>query len=283
MKKQTEGQIDIWGGVLERQHIVSFSGGKDSTYMLLEMIRRGMRIDVVLNADTGMEFPAMYDHIDKVEEFLQRERGIGITRIKSEKSFEWFMFEARRDGLPGYGWPNSTIRWCTGYLKDDVIEKYIKNFPLEPNQYVAIALDESWRLDRKQNQRLFHIHPLVEWGVTEAEALKGCYKLGYKWGGLYEKFNRVSCFCCPLNSLKQLRILREEFPDMWARIREMDERAIAKYGRNSSLGQFKENASIYMLELRFDLEKEWITAGKKINSKAFFAALKSTYQKKGVA
>ena len=38
-------------------HAVSLSGGKDSTAMLLLMIERDMPIDMVLSADTGMEFP----------------------------------------------------------------------------------------------------------------------------------------------------------------------------------------------------------------------------------
>ena len=44
-------------------HAVSCSGGKDSTSMLLLMIERDMPIDVVLTADTGMEFPEMYEHM----------------------------------------------------------------------------------------------------------------------------------------------------------------------------------------------------------------------------
>ena len=54
---------------------VSYSGGKDSTYMLLRMIELGMPIDAVLYADTGMEFPEMYDHLHKVDDLLFRERG----------------------------------------------------------------------------------------------------------------------------------------------------------------------------------------------------------------
>ena len=46
-------------------HAVSLSGGKDSTAMLLLMIERGMPIDIVLTADTGMEFPetVSYTHL----------------------------------------------------------------------------------------------------------------------------------------------------------------------------------------------------------------------------
>ena len=45
-------------------YAVSLSGGKDSTAMLLLMIERGLPINTVLWADTGMEFPEMYDHTE---------------------------------------------------------------------------------------------------------------------------------------------------------------------------------------------------------------------------
>ena len=57
-------------------HAVSLSGGKNSTAMLLLMIERDLPINTVLWADTGMEFPEMYDHISKVDDYLYRERGI---------------------------------------------------------------------------------------------------------------------------------------------------------------------------------------------------------------
>lgn len=63
-------------------HAVSLSGGKDSTAMLLLMIERGLPINTVLWADTGMEFPEMYDHISKVDDYLYRERGsVGFKEV----------------------------------------------------------------------------------------------------------------------------------------------------------------------------------------------------------
>ena len=46
-------------------HAVSLSGGKDSTAMLLLMIERDKPIDLVLTADTGMEFPEISVHLKK--------------------------------------------------------------------------------------------------------------------------------------------------------------------------------------------------------------------------
>ena len=43
--------------------------------MLLLMLERGMPVDMVLTADTGMEFPEMYEHLAKLDEHLYRERG----------------------------------------------------------------------------------------------------------------------------------------------------------------------------------------------------------------
>ena len=56
--------------------------------MLLLMIERGMPIDIVLTADTGMEFPEMYDHLAKLDEYLYRERGIHLTMLRHPKGFE---------------------------------------------------------------------------------------------------------------------------------------------------------------------------------------------------
>ena len=59
---------------------VSLSGGKDSTCVLLLMLEREMPIDMVLFADTGMEFPEMYEHLAQLDEHLFRERGIKPLR-----------------------------------------------------------------------------------------------------------------------------------------------------------------------------------------------------------
>ena len=36
---------------------VSFSGGKDSTALLLRMLESGMSVDIILFNETGLDFP----------------------------------------------------------------------------------------------------------------------------------------------------------------------------------------------------------------------------------
>ena len=54
--------------------------------MLLLMIEQDMPIDVVLTADTGMEFPEMYEHLQKLDDLLCRERGMTVVLITHHMS-----------------------------------------------------------------------------------------------------------------------------------------------------------------------------------------------------
>jgi len=178
---------------------VSLSGGKDSTAMLLMMIERGLPIDVVLFVDTGMEFPEMYQHLAKVDAYLYQKRGLHIVNLQHPKGFEWLMFDepkkkakiiTRRKesgiAIKGNGWPGVRVRWCTGHLKMHLVNRKIGELkgqrPLL--QYVGIAADESKRCKDQ-------VYPLVDWGITEADALQFCYEKGFDFGGLYKIYNRT--------------------------------------------------------------------------------------------
>lgn len=219
-------------------HSVSLSGGKDSTAMLLLMLEKGMPIQKVLFADTGMEFPEMYEHLKKVDDFLFSERGIHITVLKHPRGFEYMMFDEpkskpssierrKRDGLPtrGNGWPGIRVRWCTGQLKTHLISKEVNRLKgvYSAVHYVGIAFDERQRCKEER-------YPLVEWKITEAQALQICYKKGFDFGGLYEVYHRASCWCCPFQRIGELRKLRKYHPDLWERLKVLDKRAYACFG-----------------------------------------------------
>ena len=246
-------------------HAVSLSGGKDSTAMLLLMIERGWPIDSVFTADTGMEFPEMYVHLNKLDSYLYAERGIHLTWLRHQNGFEWLMFDEPKQkdsslesrkalGVTPYGngWPGMKVRWCTGQLKAHLIDNEVKRLKGEYHaiRYVGIAADEPTRIKDEQ-------YPLVDWHITEAEALKICYDRGYDWGGLYEIYHRCSCWCCPFQRIGELRKLRHYHPELWARLLEMDRRAIAQFG-DIPLGRFKENWTVKELDERFAVEDRQI-------------------------
>jgi len=239
--------------------IPSISGGKDSTAMLLMMIERGEPIHSVVFFDTGWEFPQMYDHID----LLEKRTGIKIWRLHSRLPFDYWM-TARpiivRTGPNkgklykiGNGWPSPSRRWCTRN-KVDTIDYYCKPIK-DVVQCVGYAADETDRT--LSNPKFQYRFPLQEWGVTEADALQYCYDKGYCWGGLYDYFHRVSCFCCPLQRLNELRTLRRHFPDLWQRMLEMDKAIPVNRG-------FDGDKTVYDLELRFadeDRQQDLFSSG----------------------
>ena len=203
------------------KHIVQLSGGKDSTAMLLMMLERDMPVDEILFCDTGMEFPELYRHLEAVEVYTGRK----ITRLKAPHSFEYYLYEISKTGKHadqlGYGWPRMFNRWCTGRLKERVATNYLRgigNYIL----YIGIAADEP---QRHKNVPEYIRHPLYDWGINEAMALEYCRSKGFDFGGLYDKFKRLGCWCCPLQRISELRKVRKFYPKLWAEILRMDKKA----------------------------------------------------------
>ena len=251
-------------------NVVSFSGGKDSTAMLLMLLERREPIADIVFFDGGWEFPQMHDHLEQVEQFIGRK----ITRLRprlpvgtvTEKTpFDWMFseFPVVKRGTQnvhrlGRYWPSPSLRWCTG-RKQESLRSHIlalthrQGVTLPLKQCIGFAADELERLDgTTKKDRAYYVqrYPLIEWGVTEADALAYCKKRGFTWGGLYNCFNRVSCFCCPLQGLTELRKLRWFFPDLWQRMLEMD----SWLPEDDKRRRFNHASSVAALDARFAAE-----------------------------
>ena len=53
-------------------------------------------------------------------------------------------------------------------------------------------------------------------------ALDYCYSKGFDFGGLYEYFPRLGCFCCPLQRIGSWKNLYTYYPDLWQRCLDME-------------------------------------------------------------
>jgi len=247
---------------MSKKIIISLSGGKDSTAMLLKGLELGCDIDHAVFYDTGWEFPQLLEHVD----LLERRTGIRIVRLKPKMPFNEMAFEhpvklsraplfkrdteelmdkffmmrehgwvsgempetreelinamARKTHRIGYGWPSVFRRWCTRTKVEVGINAYYRNLKEDFICWIGFASDEKHRLKRptihkSEYEKAF---PLIDWNMTEADALAYCKSQGYDWDGLYDIFDRVSCFCCPLQQLKELRKLRSHFPHLWEKM-----------------------------------------------------------------
>ena len=144
---------------MKEYHILSLSGGKDSTalaFFMKENMPEIFENTELVFCDTECELPETYDYLNKIEVFL----GKKITRIKPEKSFEHLMT------IYGY-LPSVHKRWCTVEMKTKVFRKYVydlfqKNWEGVVNMYIGIRADEEERtLSSKNNDSIIKaIYPL---------------------------------------------------------------------------------------------------------------------------
>ena len=239
-------------------HVISFSGGKDSTALAILMLEKGEPIHSLVAFDTGWEFPQMYEHWDRFEAYT----GLKIVKLHPPKPLDYYLIEhgvKRRSGEDkgkvykfGYSWPGPRQRWCTA-LKRQAIVRYSKGVAGAVD-CIGFAADEEHRTHQISANKAGRTlrYPLVEWGVTEADALALCKSRGFDFGGLYENFSRVSCFCCPLQSRRDMRILRKVYQELWDRLLKMD----AAIPRN---GGFKGYVTAADFDRRFAEEERQIS------------------------
>lgn len=218
----------------EMKHIVSFSGGKDSTAMLIMMIEKGMQIDEIVFADTKLEFPEMYEYIDKVEDYIGRP----ITRLKTHKNFDdWFYGKVTRGknkgiqrGFPLVAYPCYWNRES----KLNVLNKKCKgNY-----RYIGIACDEPKRVRKHEG----YIYPLVDWGVTESDCIE-YLKERDMLNPLYERFDRLGCWLCPKQSISSLESLYFYYPELWEKLKQYEKDDPNGFRPDINLGEFEKRFS----------------------------------------
>lgn len=93
--------------------IVCFSGGKDSTAMLIHLLENNQQIDEILYVDCGdWIWKSAKNHIRQVEDKL----GVKITVLD--------ISDKLHQGFERWGFPSFLNRWCTGE-KREAMRKYI--------------------------------------------------------------------------------------------------------------------------------------------------------------
>ena len=228
------------------KHIVNFSGGKDSTAMLIRMIEEGMHIDdivfikVMATDEIGADYPEMYEYIERVEEYIGRKITIVPSINSFDKVFHQKYLTGKRAGVI-YGFPLTVGAWCNDRLKLKTIRQHYKIYGEHIN-YLGIAADEPKRLAKLQpNCRA----PLAEWGMTENDCLN-MLKERNLLNPLYEKFRRLGCWFCVKQNLDSLRILRKDYPKYWQMLLEWDK---------ESPRTFRPTCTVMDLEKRFAAEE----------------------------
>ena len=194
--------------------ILSFSGGKDSTYLLCNADK--LNIDKVVFADTGLELPCVYEWLD----YMEKITGYEIERLKPTKTFNELFFRDKKGKNPSIrGFPPHLGAgcWIRRDLKLDPMQKY-------PDATWILGLCKG---EEKRMQEGFE-YPLIEWGITEKDVIKWLKKCGMypplyqlleQYGG---KKPRSGCWLCPKSNLAWCRLLYFEYPKLWEQLEELE-------------------------------------------------------------
>ncbi len=222
-------------------HIVSFSGGKDSTAMLIRMIELDYKIDRIIFADTGFEFEELYQYIDIIEKYIGRK----IERLKTEQCFDkWFygkLTRGKRKGeMRGFPLVKDPCYWSRE-SKFKVLDKVCRG----NIRYIGIASDEPKRIHKNDG----YIYPLVDWDWTEQKC-STYLMLKRLVNPLYKRFSRLGCWWCPKQSIKSLKSLFIYYPTYWEKLKILE--------RESPVG-YKPNIKLVDLEKRFLRELRQLT------------------------
>jgi 3'-phosphoadenosine 5'-phosphosulfate sulfotransferase (PAPS reductase)/FAD synthetase len=186
------------------RHILSLSGGKDSTALAVYMRDRVPEMEYVF-LDTGKELPETYEYIEKLEAYL----GKKIERLKRHDVTFEDLLQARNGFLP-----SPKVRWCTEYLKIIPFERYVGDDPCI--NYVGIRADEAQRkgyISTKPN--IITRFPFVEDGITKEDVLRILEESGLGLPTYYRWRSRSGCFFCFFQQKVEWLGLWENHPDLF--------------------------------------------------------------------
>ena len=210
------------------KYYVSFSGGVDSTAMLIKLIEENYPIDEVVFADTGLEFNEMYDHIDKIEKYINMD----IVRLQPNKGKtwdDWFYGIIKKGKSKGNmrGFPLLLYPcWWSREAKFKPLNKYMK----DGYRYIGIGYDEPKRITNNNG----YIYPLYDWKMVKRD----CYGFLEQRGllsNIHKKFKRTGCWCCPKQSVKSLKVIKKDYPDLWVKLLKYNESCSFKPNFNLEL------------------------------------------------
>lgn len=170
---------------LAPRHILSLSGGKDSTALAIYMRDKVPEMEYVF-CDTGEELQETYDYLERLQAYLGKE----ITYLKSNRQGFRDLLDARNGFLP-----SPQARWCTQYLKIIPFEQYVGDNPVI--SYVGIRADETYRkgyVSTKKNVQA--VYPFIDAGIVKADVFQMLEDSGLGIPEYYEWRSRSGCYFC---------------------------------------------------------------------------------------
>lgn len=213
--------------------ILSLGAGVQSTAMLLmaDAGELGPKPDHAIFSDTGWEPPAVYEHLDRLEEATS----IPIHRVSAgdirEKTLE-SKSGKRCASLPLWmktdkGVEGTLRRQCTREYKAEPVREKIRSIlglkkgeraagKYEVEQWLGITVDEASRMKPTGICWITNRYPLVEKSMHREDCVTWLAKAGW------DRPAKSACIGCPYHSDLYWREMKRERPEEWQQAVEFD-------------------------------------------------------------
>ena len=230
-------------------HILSLSYGKDSLACLGAIEELGWPLDRIVHAEIWAtdtipaDLPPMVEFKAKADKIIKERWGIEVEHIRAKYSYEEYFYQKCVKGkfagaIHGFPMTQKQRAWCNKRLKIEALQKYQK----VGIWYLGIAADEPNRFGNLCETRR---SPLIEAGWTEQD----CWEWNEKHdllSPIYTTATRGGCWFCHNQGVNQLRILRKNYPDLWA--------LLLKWDLDSPVKFHSDGRTVHDFDKRFVLE-----------------------------
>lgn len=236
------------------EHILSLSYGKDSLACLGAIEKIGWPLDRIVTVEVWAtdtipaDLPPMVEFKAKADTIIKERWGIEVEHVRSKYTFEsGFYTLVGQRAKPQYrgkprGWAGPVYgNWCNRDLKQPAFRAANRQNGV---YYIGIAADEPNRFHNLSNTKL---SPLVEAGWTEADCRKWCEENDLL-SPIYTAATRGGCWFCHNQGVGQLRLLRKNYPELWA--------LMLKWDSDSPVTFKADGHTVHDYDERFQMEDE---------------------------
>lgn len=207
----------------DARHILSFSGGKDSTALGIYLIQEYPAIPLeFVFCDTGAELPETYEYIERFQTIF----GITVTRLNAlqlygvEDKGERNPFDLVLNEIYGGFMPRPDNRWCTRELKIKVYERYLHGYRVY--SYIGIRADEdragyqaSKPVVISDKPNIVPVYPFKEKGLGISDIKELLLASGLGLPPYYRWRSRSGCYFCFYQQIGEWQGLLENHPDLF--------------------------------------------------------------------
>lgn len=224
--------------------LVFYSGGKDSQASLIWAVNKyGVDRCEAVFCDTGWENPVTYEHIRTTTEQL----GVKLVTLKSAK-YDGMVDLAKKKGR----FPSTKARFCTEELKSKPAIDYVLSHSEHLIIVEGIRKNESLSRSKMQSECTYfryYFEPMAN-GKTHSYRKRDVVAWCKSWNAdkvrpvfdntaedvidiiksagqlpnplYYQGFKRVGCFPCVMEGLRGVRLIYENHPDQWQRLKDAE-------------------------------------------------------------